>query len=215
MALTSDVGDTIIRIRSSSSHELIYTKTVQEIRDEYVIPRAIEVHKLFTELYGTYLLVIPRTSKLAMAKIDGMRTIGTDVLEIERKDWPEPPKLPTDRTIIFYQETLDGGLGLEPTLGWLKSGYIEKDNDHYVFNCLKLPEMRKQFVGKVKIIESWVNARQHGGIKFPDCDKYHLMSTGFEKDPQHTFINGKDDCKCGRKGNTFTVSASSLLTSPA
>lgn len=88
---------------------------------------------------------------------------------------------------------------------WCNQGWIGKNE--WVF-CIAKPEYKESIdiiKEKTNFIDCWKNAQQQQGMKFPDCDKYHLLDEQVVEDPDNNFIEG--ECQCGYPGRAFTVEA--------
>ena len=161
--------------------------------------RAYGFKDIFTKKIGKDIVIIWTAPTLIFEWMGkSMQILGYDVRIIKKDDWDKPIDLPNGKKIVFI-----GWWSDNPIIDWIKKGIIRKE--HYFLSTLKNEEEKKFCAERTIFIDFWTNAQLDGGLKFPDCDRYHMISHAIVSDPDNEFIRGKDDCSCGVKGETFIV----------
>ena len=126
-----------------------------------------------------------------------------DIKIIRREEWDNPPELNRKKTLIFSCWNEDS-----PLEKWIEKGYVTKDD--FFLGIIKDEEKKKNISEQVKLIDFWANSELDGGLKFPECDRYHRVSTGVVLDDKVIFETGTDNCRCGFKGQTFIPNETKL-----
>lgn len=191
----AQINDVIISVNSSGGRQKVWSmeKSCAETKIWEAGPKLVSM--LIDKLGSDIVLIGAMNSMLFEIIIKTFSAI--EIVKISGGDW-DCPKIPETKKRKLFMGWYDDN----PLREWINKGFITKEDVIIVLGKDKDFGYLEQ---NCYCINAFMNVEGYLGLKFPECDKWHLivkMHMGVV-DEKVKFTFGINDCKCGYNGETF------------
>ncbi len=200
--------DTNIGFLSTKTRDVKYEKPASAM-DDFMRTRWDNIIGLWQQYFHCedfrFVILLSCALQEWIIKSAGVRP-ELELIIIKGDDLRNPPVLPRDSKQVIL-------CGWEPCDNvdyWIDHGWVEPSWG--VYAIAKDLKRREKIAKAAHHIELWADAEDRSGLKFPGCTQYHLLSREQVTDDDNVFTESAEGCKCGIRGQTFTVRQ--LIASP-